>query len=220
VHRPTGRRWLTIPVVAALLLAAACSDDDGGSAGATTSTSGPDGRSTSTTVDPTLAPFLLEASDLPGSFRAVGGIDDTITSFCANEDAAAGLQASSRSVAAYARDPGGASVVQLVFRFRDGDAARFVEQAGQVLDRCNNVPDIRGLAFAYEPVAAAVDAALAGTDGHVARYGLSAGSGSLSEELAVFRHGDVAHLVAVLAVDTPRADLDALAIAAFGAAAR
>ena len=206
--------------MAGLLLTAACSGDDGGGDDTTTTSFvEPGGSSTSTTVDPTLAPFLLEASDLPGSFRAVGGIDDTITSFCANEDAAAGLQASSRSVVAYGRDPGGASVVQLVFRFRDGDAARFVEQAGQVLDRCNDVPDIRGLAFAYEPVSAAVEGALAGTDGHVARYGLSAGSGSLSEQVAVFRHGDIAHLVAVLAVDTPRADLDALAVAAFTAAA-
>jgi hypothetical protein len=107
----------------------------------------------------------------------------------------------------------------MVFHFRTGDGARFVDQAGEVLDRCSNVPDIHGLAFAYSPVDPSVDAALAGTDDHVARFGQSAGNGNLSEEIAVFRHGDIATLVAVLAVSAPRADLDALAATAFRAAA-
>lgn len=218
VRPPTARRrCATTALLAGLLLAGACSGGDDGAS--PTSTTAPDASSTSTTVDPALAPFLIQATDLPGAYRAVGDIDDTITSFCANEDAAAGLRATSRSVAAFARDPAGASIVQLVFRFREGDAARFVQQAGEVLDRCSNVPDIRGLAFSYEPVTPEVEAALAGTDAHVARFGISAGNGSLTEELAVFHHGDIAHLVAVLAVDAPRAELDTLAAAAFRAAA-
>jgi hypothetical protein len=209
-------------------LLAACSGDDGSRADrAASSTSSSTsstastvaGEETTTTVPPELAPYLIAASDLPAGFAPSGGADDTITSFCASEDAAAGLRATKRAVAAFNRSPAGASVLQMVFHFRSGDGARFVDQAGDALDRCSNVPDIHGLAFAYSPVDPAVDAALAGTDDHLARFGQSAGNGNLSEEIAVFRHGDIATLVAVLAVSTARADLDALATAAFRAAA-
>jgi hypothetical protein len=80
------------------------------------------------------------------------------------------------------------------------------------------VPDIKGLAFTYSPVSAAVDASLAATDAHEARVGVSAGAGGLHEVVAVFRHGDVGQLLAVLLVDGQPADLDALATAAFTAA--
>lgn len=218
--RPTS---LPRALLAALLLVAAlagCSGDDGdGSDGTSSTASNAADEDTTTTVPAALRPYLIGADDLPPGFQPASSVDDTITSFCAGEDAAAGLQATARSVQAFNRTPAGASVLQMVFHFREGDAARFVEQAGQVLSRCSNVPDIRGLAFAYSPVDATVEAALGGTDAHVARYGESAGNATLTEEVAVFHHGDIAALVAVLAVNAPRADLDALAAAAFRAAA-
>jgi hypothetical protein len=221
VRRPTS---LLRALLAALLLVAAlaaCSgDDDGdGSDGTSTTASTAAGDGTTTTVPAELRPYLIGADDLPPGFQPASSVDDTITAFCAGEDAAAGLQATARSVQAFNRQPAGASVLQMVFHFREGDAARFVEQAGQVLGRCSNVPDIHGLAFAYSPVDATVEAALGGTDAHVARYGESAGNATLTEEVAVFHHGDIAALVAVLAVNAPRAELDALAAAAFRAAA-
>jgi hypothetical protein len=223
VRRPTSP---LLALLAALLLvgaAAACSGDDGGkrSSGGTSSTASTvAGEETTTTVPAELEPYLIAASDLPAGFAPTGSVDDTITSFCANEDAAAGLQATKRGVRAFNRSPAGASVLQMAFHFREGDGARFVEQAGQVLSRCSNVPDIHGLAFTYSPVDPAVDAALEGAEDHVARFGQSAGNGQLTEEIAVFHRGDVATLVAVLAVNASRADLDALATAAFRAAAQ
>ena len=194
---------------------AACSDDDAGPATTTTA----EATTTSLGSDPALDALLVQAGDLPAGFVPSEDIDDTITAFCAGEDAAAGLQATGRALAGYTREPAGASVIHLAFRFRPGDGARFVDQATQILERCSNVPDATGLAFAYEPAAPELEAALAGTDAFVARHGTSAGSGSLGIDVAVFRHGDVAQLVAVLAVDTPRAELDALAVAAVTAAA-
>ena len=221
MHRPTPLRRAPALLLALLVVlgTAACSDDDdgGGAPPASTTTAGP--TTSSTTSDPDLEALLVQAADLPQGFSPSGDIDDTITAFCANEDAAAGLQATGRALAGYTRDPAGASVIHLVYRFRPGDAARFVQQATDILGRCSAVPDATGLAFTYEPAAPAVEAALAGTDAHVARYGTSAGGGSLSIGIAVFRHGEVGHLVAVLGVDTARADLDALAATAVGAAA-
>jgi hypothetical protein len=197
---------------------AACSDDGGRSSSRTTTSTTTD-PATSTTVDPGLLTRILDPGELPVGFsRDDSGIDTTITSFCAGQDAAAGLQASARLAAGFRRQPAGASVVQLVFQFRAGDAARFVTQAEKVLDACSNVADFQGLAFTYEPTAPEVDAALDGSDAHVTRYGASVGSAKLTEEVAVFRHGDVGQLIAVLGVDLTRADLDLLARSAFGSA--
>lgn len=215
MHRRTS--LLVALVLAVLAPLAACSDDDASGDAAPATTAGP--TTSSTAEDPSLVDLLVQPEDLPAGFRPSEGIDDTVTAFCANEDAAAGLQASGRALAGYTRDPAGASVVHLVYRFRPGDAARFVQQATDILDRCSDVPDANGLAFTYGPAAPEIDALLAGTDAHVARHGASVGSGSLTIELAVFHRGDVGHLVAALTVDTPRPDLDALALAAVTAAA-
>ncbi len=197
-------------LVAALLIGAvACSDDDA---------SEPDGTTT-TAPDAGLEAVLVGLDDLPEGFEVSDTVDDTVTAFCVGEDAAAGLQASARAIAGFTRQPAGASVIHVAFRFRTGDAALFVQQAADILDRCSEVPDTTGLAFTYEPAAAAVDAALAGADAHVARHGVSIGSGNLSIDIGVFRYGEVGELVAVLAVDTPRADLDVLATQVFTAAA-
>jgi hypothetical protein len=215
--RPTLRG----PLAVVLLLAAlGCSADDNGSdATGTTAATATAPTTSSTGPDPSLEALLVRPGDLPPGFAPSDGIDDTITAFCANEDATAGLQATGRALAGYTRDPAGASVIHLVYRFRSGDAARFVQQAAAILGRCNGVPDAAGLAFTYGPASPQVEAALAGTDAHVARTGTSAGSGDLSIGLAVFRHGDLGHLVAVLGVRMPRAELDALAAAAATAAA-
>jgi hypothetical protein len=197
-----------VHVLAVLLLgiASACSDERAA-----------DPETTSTT--PALDELALSASDLPAGFSASTDVDDTITAFCANEDAAAGLQASAREVRGFTRDPAGASVIHLVFRFGAG-AATFVARAGEILDRCSGVPDVRGLAFEYEELSAGVDGAIAGaTDAHVSRFGVSVGSGNLTLDLVVFHRNDVAQLVAVLGLDLPRADLDELATATFDAVA-
>jgi hypothetical protein len=211
------RALLALVAVVALVLGA-CSDDDDGGSVTTSAASGTDGTTTSLGSDPALDALLIAADELPPGFVPSEDVDDTITAFCAGEDAAAGLQASGRALVGYTRQPAGASVIQLVFRFRPGDGVRFVDQATQILGRCSDVPDGTGLAFTYEP-APGLDAALAGTDAFVARHGTSAGSGSLAIDVAVFRHGDVAQLVAVLAIDAPRAELDALALTAVTAAA-
>jgi len=190
--------------------AAACGDDEPPPATTTTSTTEPAGES--------LGPWVLEASDLPPGFSASGDADDTITAFCAGEDATAGLRASAREVTAFTRDPAGASVIQLVFRFEDDGAAAFVRQADEILDRCSDVPDATGLAFAYEPTADAVAAPLEAADATTSRFGTSAGSGDLIIDVAVFQHGDVAQLVAILGLELPRAELDALAASVFEAA--
>ena len=206
------RRHRLLAALLAVLVAAgaaACSDDDSTSA-TTTSTTKPDAA---------LAAVLVRQDELPADFAPSPDVDDTITAFCAGEDAAAGLQASARALVGFRRQPEGASVIHLAFRFRAGDAVHFVDQAGGILDRCSEVPDTSGLAFTYAPTAPPVDAALAGTDAHVTRYGVSVGSGNLSIDIGVFRYGEVGELIAVLAVDTPRDQLDTLAARAFAAAA-
>ena len=212
---PTSRRLLL--VVALLIGSAACSDDSPSTASTTTS------PTSSTSLppaanDPALRPRLVLAEDLPAGFATSPKVDDTVTTFCIGEDAAAGLQASARALVAYTRTPPGASVIHLVFRFRDGDATKFVDQATAILGRCNNVPDATGLAFAYEPASAELEAVLAGTEGHVASYGTSAGSGVLTINVAVFRRGDLGELVAVLTKDEGRDATDGLALAAYTAA--
>lgn len=173
-----ARRSLAAVAPAAILVAAACSDDD--EPAATTEPTTQPSDSTASTADeaPDGEPVddrLLTGDDLPAGFEPAGEVDDTITSFCVSEDATAGLSASARAAAAFAREPQGMSVVQLVFRFRDGRAARFVEQADAILERCQEVPDFSGLAFAYEPVSAEVARALEGSDASTARYGTSVG---------------------------------------------
>lgn len=207
-------------VATAALLLGACSDDDPG-ADRTTATTAANSTTIAPTGDEELDGLLLEAAELPPGFTASDEVDDTITSFCVGEDATAGLQASARAARGFAREGGGASVIQLAFRFRGDGAARFVEQAEGALTRCDDVPtDASGLAFAYEPLAPEVAAALGGlADGAAARYGLSAGAGNLLLDVAVVRVGDVGMLVAVLGIDQPRAELDALATAAFAAVA-
>jgi hypothetical protein len=216
VMRPPAPRVVALLLSVLLLVAAACSDDDEGSGDPATSTTT---ESSVPPDDPELEPLLITADDLPGAYGAVEDVGDTVTTFCAGEDATAGLQASGRAIVGFNRTMPGASVIHLVFRFREGDGPRFVQQAGEVLDRCSAVPDLTGLAFRYEPVAAPVEAALVGTDQHVTRFGISVGSEAFTEQIAVFRHGEVAQLIAVLGADLPRADLDALATAAFAAAA-
>ena len=201
---------------------AACGDDDGSDPPGSTTTS-TEAASTSTTVGADdLEARLLDLADLPAGFEPAAEVDDTITSFCATHDAAAGLQADERAVVGFARTGGGASVIQLAFRFRDGGAAAFVTQAEAALTACSGVPDGSGtgLAFEYEPLSAAVAAAIADAgQSRTGGYGTSVGSGSLTVEVAVLQEGEVGTLVAVLGLDQPRADLDALAAAAFSAVA-
>ncbi|MDP1819441.1 MAG: hypothetical protein Q8K58_06035 [Acidimicrobiales bacterium] len=200
-----------------LLLVVACSDDDHGAP--SSSSTAPTTTSVSIPQDPSLAGLALAASDLPAGFSPAADVDDTITAFCAGEDATAGLQASGRALIGFTRAPAGASVIQLVFRFRDGGAAEFVRQSRAILDRCSGVPDVTGLAFTYEAVPPALDEVVAaGTDDHVTRHGVSAGSGSLRIDLAVFHRGGIGQLVAVLGLDLPREEVGALATEAFTAA--
>lgn len=216
MRRPTSPLVLLVALALAVG-AAACSDDGGGGdAGATSTTAA--GPTTTVPNDPDLARLLLTADDLPEGFSPVPDVGTTVTGFCAGEDATAGLQASGRAVLGFNRTPVGASVIHLVFRFRSGDAATFVRQADEILSRCNEVPDAQGLAFTYEPLADEVAEVLEATDASTGRFGTNVGSASFTEQIAVFRQGDVGHLVAVLGVDLPRAELDALAGAAFGAA--
>lgn len=203
-------------LVGALLLgSAACRDDDGSapvtSSSSTASTEAPAGD---------LERLLLTAGDLPAGFTPSDEVDDTITSFCATHDAAAGLQASERAVAGFARDGGGASVIQLVFRFEGDGAATFVAQSEAALVACSGVPDGSGtgLAFEYEPLPGPVEAALGDAgDARTGAVGTSVGSGSFQVEVAVLHDGDVGVLVAVLGLDEPQAALDELAAAAFAA---
>lgn len=198
MRRPVATRLLAVALVV-VGAATACSDDD--AAGE-------------------LAELALEADDLPAGFAASEEVDDTITAFCVNEDATAGLQASERVVRGFTRTPAGASVIQLLFRFDDDGAAAFVTQAGAILDRCSGVPDVSGLAFEYEDLAVALEEPIAAAaDDHVGRHGTSVGSGNLTIDVVVFRHGDVGQLVAVLGLELPRAQLDELAATAFQAAA-
>ena len=193
-------------VVAALL--ASCTSADGPRSAAT---------APATAAPAPLEGVLLTAADLPDGFEPAAG-DDTITTFCAGQDAAAGLRATDRQVAAFARQPSGASVIQVVLRLEADGAQRFVEQAGELLQSCSEIPDAAGLAFAYEPVSEPVATALEAVPGTVSGYGTSVGSGSLTVQVAAARRGEVAVLVAVLGVDQPRAELDALAVEVFDAA--
>lgn len=203
----------------------ACRDDgtDRSSASTALSSTTTDADETDTTGTSTgaatLDGLMLAAVDLPG-FEAADDVDDTITTFCAGEDATAGLQATEREVRGFQRTGGGASVIQLAFRFREDGAARFVAQAEESLGRCSSVPDGRGLAFDYEPVTAGAGATLIGAaDSLTSRYGVSVGSGSLSVNVAVVQRGNVGLLVAVLGLDLPRAELDAVTTVAFDAVA-
>jgi len=210
-----GGRWALGLVVVALL--AGCHDDgDDGSSPTTTTEAG----STSTIApdDPSLEPLLLTVDDLPDGFTATEDVADTVSSFCAGQDATAGLRADGRAIVGFTRTPQGASVIEVIFRFEDDGAATFVHAAGSLLRSCSKVPDITGLAFTYEPVSQAVTASLSGADDTASAYGTSAGSGKLTVEIAAVAAGDVGALVAVLGLDEPRPDLDQLAVQAFGAA--
>ncbi len=222
MRRPLASAVLILTLL--LPVTAACGGRDEEPQATTTTTTTPatttGDPSTTLPSDAALAELTLEAADLPAGFADSPDVDDTITAFCANEDAAAGLQATAREVRGFSRAGGGASVIQLVFRFRDGDAARFVGQAGEILDRCSAVPDSTGLAFEYEALTPGVDTAIVeASDASVSRHGTSVGSGNLTIDLVVFQHGDIAQLVAVLGLDLARADLDAVAEAAFEAVA-
>lgn len=206
MRRPT----LTSLLVLTLLVTAVggCGDD------------GPASTSTPATAaaDDALASLLLRPSDLPDGFAPSNDVNDTITAFCASEDAAAGLQATARAVQGFTRTGGGASVIQLAFRFKEDGAARFVTQATDVLGRCSGVPDIKGLAFEYDALSPELETVVdAAADSSVGRHGVNVGSGSLSIDVVVLQHGDVGQLVAVLGLDLPRAELDALASTAFRA---
>lgn len=217
-HGWLGRAAPLVATAAAILSPlGACSDDDEPAA----STTSRPVASTTTDTDTTgaeLEPVLVEASDLPSGFEPADGVDDTITTFCAAEDAAAGLSAESRAVAGFNREAPGSSVVQLVFAFEDDDAATFVAQADAILERCSEVPDFTGLAFDYEPASDALVSIFTPTDGHTTAYGTSVGSGNFTVAIAVFHRGEVGELIAVLGIDLPRAELDEVARAAFSAA--
>lgn len=216
---PMRRRPLSsVALVLVLALAAAGCTNDSEPSAASSTTSSPSTTSAGS-GDRQLDGLLLDTSDLPNGFQVSEGVDDTITSFCLAEDATAGLQASARSIRGFTRTAGGASVIQVAFRFRDDGAVRFVEQAEEILRRCSSVPDQTGLAFEYSPLSADLDGLIGGaTDRHASRHGVSVGSASLTVNVAVFQHGDVGQLVAVLGVDLPRADLDGITRTALTAA--
>ncbi len=209
-------RPLVLSVLLALgLVLGACSGDDGD---ADVVEPAP---TTSSTVanDPELTDLLVAADQLPGTFVPVEEVGDTVPTFCVGQDPTAGLRASARAVAGYARQPAGVSVLQLLFRFEDDGAAAFVEQAGAVIDACNEVPDLNGLAFTYRDAPAAATAALAGLDAAVTADGVSVGSGALRSIVGVFHRGDLGGMVAVLAAGDSGPDAEAAAVAAFRAAA-
>jgi hypothetical protein len=208
-----ARRAL-VGVILGLTALAGCSDDGE----ATSSTTTTEERATVAPQDPELVDLLITADDLPAGFSPSGEIDDTITTFCAGQDAAAGLSASGRALAGFTRDPAGASVIELVFRFEDDGAARFVEQAEELLTTCSEVPDASGLAFSYEPLSDAVAATLDSAQASAGGFGTSVGSADITVQVAVVQSGDLGALVAVLGVEQPRVDSDALAARAFTAA--
>jgi hypothetical protein len=207
-----GRRLACVAL--ALVSVTACADDGAPSA-STTTTEEP---GTIVPADPVLEEMLLTEADLPDGFAATSSVDDTITSFCVGQDATAGLSASARASTGFSRTPAGASVIELVFRFDDDGAARFVTQAGELLRTCNEIPDASGLAFTYEPVSPGVASPIEAADSARSGYGTSVGSGNLTMQIAVVQVGAIGALVAVLGVDTPRAASDELAEAVFGAA--
>lgn len=217
------RRPPVTPLLVLVLLAgciAGCSDDSPAATTTTPTTSSEASTTVPGAADQELEALGLAVTDLPAGFAASPDVNDTLTAFCVNEDATTGLQASGRLVRGFTRTPAGASVVQLLFRFTDDGAATFVTQAEAILERCSGVPDITGLAFEYDALSSGLEEPIAAiSDTHVGRYGVSVGSGNLAVDLVVFHRGAVGQLVAVLGVDLPRADLDALATAAFTAAA-
>lgn len=214
-------RALRAALAALALLAAACSSGDDATppdpTSTTTSTTEADGPPATTEAE-SLESLVLTVDDLPEGFAPSGDVDDTVTTFCAGQDATAGLQATAREVVGFTRTPPGASVVQLVLRFAEDGAADFVAQAASLLEGCNEVPDATGLAFTYEPVSPGLAELVEPLDGSAARYGTSFGSGNLTLNVVVLHQGDVGQLVAVLGLEQDRADLDALAEAAVGAA--
>jgi hypothetical protein len=206
MHRTSA---LSILLVASLL-GGAC-QSDGGSPSTTTAPATTTTQAEEAEQDAALAAMMLGPADLPEGFTASTSIDDTVTAFCAGEDATAGLQASAREIRGFTRDGGGASVIQLAFRFRDAGAATFVEQADGILDRCSGVPDSTGLAFDYDALDPTVDSAAAAAEQHIGRHGINVGSQRLSIDVVVLRQGDVGQLLAVLGLDLPRPELDQLA---------
>ena len=197
---------------ALLSITAGCAGS--GDAPTTTSSS----ETTSATVDPALAGLLLDPHDLPAGFSTSTQVDDTVTTFCAAEDAAAGLRATGRAVRGFTNTASGASVIQLAFRFQGNGAHRFVTQAADALDRCQGVPDLNGLAFEYDALTPDLAALLDEAGSAVGRHGVNVGSGSLAINVVVLQQGDIGELVAVLGVDLPRRELDALAHTAISAA--
>ena len=209
-----GRLLLTVASALTLL---GCTDDGDGGPSSTTA----EGSTSSSTIvpdDPELEALLLTAADLPDGFTATEDVADTVTSFCAGQDATAGLRAEGRAIVGFTRTPAGASVIEVVFRFEDDGASSFVDQAEELLTSCSDVPDATGLAFTYEPLSSAVAESLAAADTSASAFGTSVGSGDLNVEVAAVSHGDLGALVAVLGLEQPRADLDSLASTAFEAA--
>ncbi|MFL6205467.1 MAG: hypothetical protein ACJ739_08945 [Acidimicrobiales bacterium] len=212
-----ARRGRALLAVACLLALGSCSDDGDHTPSSTTGSS----STTASTIapdDPTLEPVLLTAADLPDGFAATEDVAETVTTFCAGQDATAGLRADGRAIVAFTRTPEGASVIEVVFRFEDDGATTFVHQAGELMTSCSEVPDATGLAFTYEPLSPAVAASLTDADESASAFGTSVGSGDLHVQIAAMVHEDLGALVAVLGFDEPRADLDALASTAFEAA--
>ena len=217
MRRRSPLRAATVALVL-VVVAGACSHGHGHGAARSTST-------TATSVLPNaddagLRATQVQAGDLGTGYLQDTSSNNTVTSFCFGQDAAQGLRATARAYVGYGRSPAGAAVLQLTFRFAPGDAARFVAQADQMFSTCSGVPDIQGHAFTYQPTTAAVDGALAATDAHTSRFGVSVGNGNLTEEAAFFHRGDIGVLIAVVTNQLPRADTDALATTAFAAAVR
>ena len=184
----------------------------------TTATTTTENPGTTVAEDPELVARLLTPADLPSGFAATPDVDDTITTFCVGQDATAGLSANGRASVGFARTPAGASVIELAYRFDADGAERFVAQAEDALESCEEIPDASGLAFTYEPASPEVATSLGDADRSTARFGTSVGSGNLALQIAVVQVGDVGALVAVLGVDQRRAASDRLAADAFEAA--
>jgi len=212
----THRRGWVLLTLAIPLLLVSCSDDDDSPTSTTSTTAAP--TDTIAPDDPELAGLLITADDLPEGFAPNEEVDNTITAFCAGQDAAAGLSAEGRAITGFTRTPAGAAVIEVVFRFEGDGAAQFVTKAEEIIGSCSEVPDETGLAFTYAPLSEPVAATLADADSSTGAVGSSVGSGNLTVEIAVVQHGDLGALVAVLGLDEPQADLDALPSTAFAAA--